>query len=258
MYFVLGGSGFLGKAITDQLKALNRPFASISKANYSEFVGQTCDVLINANGNSKKYLAKSDPAEDFELSVASVRRSIDDFTCDKYVYLSSGEVYAKKSGSETSESTRISVSEQSTYGFHKYLAEQLVRHAASNWLILRLGGFVGPELKKNVVFDLLSNQPTWVSLESTFQFLETKFAAEVVLSLCDGPLQNEVFNIAASDSISVADIAKILSVSPTARENAGTESHELDTRKLQKIHRVPSSKESLENFISFVKNERGF
>ena len=255
MHFVLGGSGFLGSAITNQLKALGVPYVSINRSNYSEFVGQTCEVLINANGNSKKYLASANPIEDFELSVTSVRRSLADFKYSKYVYLSSGEVYPKIEGAETSESAEILVPQQTQYGFHKYLAELSVRHVATNWLIFRLGGFVGPGLKKNVVFDLLSNQPIWVSLESSFQFLETRSAAEIILSMSSASENKEVYNLAASGSMSVNDIAKLLGASPILKIGAQKEVHELDTSKLQKILRVPTTYESLKSFYADLGNE---
>ena len=127
MIFVLGGKGFIGSAICRYLEGRQIPFQSITRENYSGYVGKACDVLINANGNSKKYIADKEPLIDFDLTVRSVRSSIQDFKHSKYVYLSSCDVYDDcSSGKTTQEDTYILNTNVSNYGFHKYIAEEIV------------------------------------------------------------------------------------------------------------------------------------
>ncbi len=56
-------------------------------------IGRSAAILINASTNSRKYLADQDWQADFEASVASVVRTLRDFSVDLYVLLSSVDVY---------------------------------------------------------------------------------------------------------------------------------------------------------------------
>ena len=54
---ILGGNGFVGSAIV--LEAESRGYETLSATSdtYLDFKGVQVDLLINANGNSKKFLA---------------------------------------------------------------------------------------------------------------------------------------------------------------------------------------------------------
>ena len=91
---VIGGRGFLGRAIADEGERLGYHVVRIGRKDYDDAVGKSWDLVINANGNSKKYLARKAPLEDFYQSVESVARSLVDFPTERYVFLSSVDVYA--------------------------------------------------------------------------------------------------------------------------------------------------------------------
>src|SRR5881397_1495230 len=93
MIFILGGEGFVGSAFARLCQAQRRPYASITRENYRDFIGKSCEVLVNANGNSRKTLAANAPLSDFDASVRSVRQSLIDFRPETYVLLSSCDVY---------------------------------------------------------------------------------------------------------------------------------------------------------------------
>lgn len=93
MIFILGGRGFVGSAFVRYCQQNRLEHTVIDRANYAEFIGHSCDVLINANGNSKKFLAHQQPLQDFDASVRSVRASLIDFHAALYIYLSSCDVY---------------------------------------------------------------------------------------------------------------------------------------------------------------------
>ena len=63
-----------------------RQVTAIGRDNYQKFRGQSCDLLINANGNSKKFLADDDPAAEFDASVASVLRNFVDFPAKRATF----------------------------------------------------------------------------------------------------------------------------------------------------------------------------
>jgi len=250
MIFILGGNGFVGSAYARVLAAQGRKFTVITRANYAALAGRSCDVLINANGNSKKFLAQRAPLEEFDASVRSVRASLVDFPCQTYVYLSTVDVYPDcSSTSPTAESTPLDPATQSPYGFHKHLAEQCVRHSAPAWLILRLGGFVGPGLWKNAIHDVMQGGPLWLDPRSELQFLHTDQSAELAMKLIDSPCRGEVFNLCGRGVISLAEVIEATATSVPVRSGSPCVRYEVDISKLAAHVIVPETRPTVLQFI---------
>ncbi|MFP6621165.1 MAG: hypothetical protein VB877_17610, partial [Pirellulaceae bacterium] len=82
--------------------------------------GSRFDVVINANGNASRFRAEQDPWFDFEASLVPVYRSLFDFEYERYVFLSTVDVYNDTGSSEcTREETVIDSLALGAYGFHK-------------------------------------------------------------------------------------------------------------------------------------------
>ena len=208
MIFVLGANGFVGSAFVRRLSNLNLPFIPVTRTNYTDYVGHPCRILINASGNSRKYLATREPAHEFDLSVTSVLRAICDFRPARYVHLSSIDVYNDVSNpTNNCENVSIDPAHLSAYGFSKYMAELVVKHYAPNWLILRLGGMVGPGLKKNPIYDLLHGGSLYVHPDSLYQYVSTDRVAEIVFDLAQSNIRGEVFNLCGDTLISPRQVA---------------------------------------------------
>lgn len=251
MIYLLGGSGFVGSGFARELERTGRPFQIITRQNYDQFVGGSCDVLINANGNSSKLLGRSDPKAEFRASVLSVRDSQVDFNFGTYVFLSTSDVYPDPgSAALTNESSTIDVRSQSPYGFHKYLAEQCVRHAADRWLVFRQGGFVGPGLKKNAVFDVLYGDKVWVHPETRFQYIHTDDSARSCLSLLDQGVVNEVYNLTARGTISVREVMQLSGRTLPAPEDAQPTSFEISTAKAEEQIPLPTTTDCVRRFLA--------
>jgi len=206
---VLGGTGFIGSAVAAEAERRGWATTALSSQTAASAVGQSCDLLINANGNSRKYLARQDPALDFDRSVRTVARSLHEIRAARYVYLSSSEVYRDPSRPAASaEDAPPEWEALSPYGFHKRLAETLVRRYAPRWTILRLAGMLGPGLRKNAVYDLLAGAPWRLSPDSEFQFLDTRFLARLLFDLLDRPeSERGVFNVAGRGVVSLRTVA---------------------------------------------------
>ena len=251
MIFLLGGNGFVGSGFARVLRERNMPFEVVTRENYGSFVGRSCDLFINANGNSKKFLAKDDPKGEFCASVVSVRETLVDFKFETYLFLSTSDVYPDcSSPAVTSEDAAIDVAQQSPYGFHKYLAEQCVRHAAKRWLVVRQGGFVGPGLKKNVVHDVLHGDKLWVHAQSRFQFIHTDDSARVVLSLLGAGTVNEIVNVTACGTISAAEIMELAGRRIPYPEDSTPVAYEISTEKAERRHRLPGTRETVMAFLA--------
>ncbi len=255
--FVLGGKGFVGSAFVRAARGTRaagrrHDVSAIDLDNYEQFRGRSCDLLINANGNSKKFLAEQDPTKEFDASVASVLRSLLDFPCKRYVYLSTIDVYPRVDGPRWNrETTPIRAEKVSRYGLHKHLAEQLVRKYADRWLICRMGGMVGAGLWKNSIFDILHDQPLRVSAASEYQFMNTDDVAKIVLALVRRQPENDLFNVCGAGCIALARIAE-LAGKPAPRsvvENPRVERYEVNVEKLQSLASVPKTEATVRKFI---------
>jgi|1048.fasta_scaffold01550_6 nucleoside-diphosphate-sugar epimerase len=256
MIYVIGGDGFIGSAYNRY--CINNKIAviSINRSNYDKYVGTKCEILINANGNSKKFLSTQNPKIDFIDSVQSVQKSLIDFKFKKYIFLSTSDVYPDCSKEDsTQECQIIDCNKQTTYGFHKYIAELCVQHNAKNWLIIRQGGFVGLGLKKNVIFDVLYSNEIFVNPKSRFQFINTDISASLVIDLAiKYNLSNQIFNLTATGTISVEEIMKILNRYPVYKANDAPLFNEISTKKVSKYVKLPDSKNIFNDFILNKKN----
>ena len=250
MIFVLGGEGFVGSAFVRLCARERWEHEVITRANYGSFVGRTCDIFVNANGNSKKNLALTAPLEEFDASVRSVRASVRDFSYGTYVLLSTCDVYPDCSSPTTSrEDMRIDVRAQNPYGFHKYLAELIVQHAADRWLVARLGGFVGPGLWKNPIYDILVGGPLWLDIESELQFMSTDDAARIILALVRERTTQEVFNVCGRGTIRLSEVAAVADRQVSVRPGSPRVTYDVSTAKLEARTQVPETRTTVVDFV---------
>jgi nucleoside-diphosphate-sugar epimerase len=250
MIFILGGNGFVGSAFVRHCRRHGLDHAVISRDNYRDFIGRRCDVLINANGNSRKLLAGGEPLQDFDASVRSVRASLADIPSERYLFLSSCDVYPDCSSPETTtEDTVPDVARQSPYGFHKYLAEQCVRHQARHWLIARLGGLLGPGLKKNPIFDILSGGPLWLDPASELQYLSTDAAAAIVFDLLGRGLDREVLNLCGQGLVRLSVVMELAGRRVEARPGSPCVRYDVAVAKLARLVLLPATREAVAAFV---------
>jgi nucleoside-diphosphate-sugar epimerase len=238
--FILGGEGYVGSAYPRLFQTLGLPHQVITRANYESFVGRSCDVFINANGNSKKFLSDRDPKWDFDASVRSVVASLEDFKTSAYIMLSSGDVYPEQTSPEVSrEEMTIDATRQSRYGLHKHVAEHMVRSLRPNHIVMRMGGFVGPGMKKNAIFDILSDAPVWLTPDSQLQFISTDMAARLVWSLYENKRFGETVNLGAQGTVRIGDLHERLKSKSPFQPEARKVRFEISTEKLARLASLP-------------------
>ena len=209
---VIGAHGFVGSAFVRYLKQFPIELIEVTRQNYPERASCQADVVIQASCNSRKYLADDDPVAELDLSVAHCLRTLRSFPAPLHVHISSADVYADLANpGATTEDSPIDLAKISNYGLHKLLAEELVRHYADCWLIVRLAGMLGPGLRKNPVFDILNNQPLRIHPDSRYQFASTDVVAERVWRLVVGGEVKQVFNLCGRGMASPRQIAELAS-----------------------------------------------
>ena len=222
----------------------------LTRANYQVFAGSSCDIFINANGSSSKILAGREPLMDFDANVRTTRASLEDFKTGFYIHLSSCDVYPDCSSPlTTSEDEPIVLSRQSPYGFHKLLAESCIQHACKNWLIIRQGGFVGPGLKKNAIFDILGGGSLWLDPESELQFLHTDDSARLIWSLHEQGLTNAVLNVCGQGVVKLREAIDLLGRNCSVNPGSRLVRYEVSVNKVNKYITLPDSRATVLHFI---------
>ncbi|MBD2393735.1 NAD-dependent epimerase/dehydratase family protein [Cyanobacterium aponinum FACHB-4101] len=251
---IIGGNGFVGSAYKRFCEKNSIDHLIVNRHNYHDYIGTKADILINANGNSKKFLATQEPLVDFDASVRSLRQSLIDFPCDKYVFLSSCDVYSDCSSYEsTKEDVVIDISKQSPYGFHKYLAELCVQHCHHDWLIFRMGGFVGENLKKNAIFDILWGDHLWLHPESKLQYINTDIAAMKVMEIIKKGYSQEIFNLCGNGVIELQEVLNMTNREVEINTEAKPVHYEVNIDKIQSVTDIPSTRDAV---IDFVQSNR--
>ena len=250
---VIGARGFVGSALVRIFSSGHYEVRGVTRDNYDALRGTQSDIVIDAAGNSVKYFADRDPVAEFDRSVAHRLRTLHDFPAALHVHISSVDVYADlTSPAATREETPIDIARASHYGVHKFLAEQLVRHYAQRWLIVRLAGMVGPALRKNPVFDILNGNPLRIHPDSQYQFMPTDAAAAAVRTLVERDVENDVLNVCGDGLVSPRDIARVagreLNLSELA---AGAEPRivHINIEKIERFTPMPRSDESVRAFV---------
>ncbi len=226
----------------------------IDRDNYDQHKGKNFDVLINANGNSRKFWADQNPYLDFEASTISVYKSLFDFKFKKYIYISSVYLYGgfplpKISPKEAFEDKEINVQKLSPYGLNKYLSEQIVRRYASDYLILRCNTMIGNNSKKGVVFDILNNKDLFITLTSKLQLITTKEVANMINHLIFKNIKNQIFNVGGKGQFLFTKAEKYFGKKVKVSPEAKKQDLEQDVSKLNKIFKLKTSEEYLKDFI---------
>lgn len=193
-YGVIGAEGFLGKMISQYFTKEGHSVTAITRDNYKTYVdsGYAFDVLINCNGNSKKFWANHHPKEDFQASVVSVYNSLFDFNFNKYVYISS-----------------IDATHSNIYGFHKLLSETCIQKHCKDYIILRCAAIIDSEMKKGYVHDILQGNLVYVTPDSTLKVITREKIAKTMKYLIDQRAIG-VYSVGSVDSISIESIGHLL------------------------------------------------
>ncbi len=255
---VLGGRGMLGSDLVEFLGE-HYKIVAIDRDNYDQYIGKSFDVLVNANGNSRKFWANQNPYLDFEASTISVYKSLFDFKFKKYIYISSVFLYENFPSPKillknTSEDGEVDIKKLSPYSLHKFLSEQMVKRYASDYLIFRCNTMIGKHAKKGVVFDILNNKELFITLSSKLQLITTKEVANIIHFLIPKKVGGEIFNVGGKGQFSFIKAEKLFQKKIKVSAGAEKQDIEQNVSKLNKIFKLKISEEYLVDFIKYYFN----
>lgn len=225
---------------------------SVTRKNYHLHSGKHFDIVINANGNSKRFWANQNPSEDFTKSTLSVYKSIFDFPCSLYIYISSSDVYENHTNPDiTREGQKIDPENLQPYGFNKYLSELIVKKYAKRFLILRSSMILGTNLKKGPIYDVINNIPLFINLKTRLQLITTHAVTEIIQILLNSSITNEAVNIGGIGTFTFTKIRKYFDKDPQISPKAETQIYEMNVEKIRNLY--PSLKTSEEYLQEYLK-----
>lgn len=251
---IIGSNGMIG---SDLNRFLSKDFriTSINRVNYNTFISKYFDIVINANGNSKRYWSNQNPLDDFNQSTLSVYKTIFDFPCSIYIYISSSDVYNDHTNSKnTKESKEIDSKILQPYGFHKYLSELIIKKYSKKSILLRLSMTLGTKLKKGPFYDIIHNIPLFIDLKTHLQLITTSDLAKIIETILKKKMVNETLNIGGVGTFDFEKIYKYFDKSIKISPKAETQICEMNVKKVKQLY--PDLKTSEEYLQEYLKNTK--
>ncbi len=155
--FLVGYTGFVGSNICNR-ENFDGLFNS---QNIAEAFNGNPDILIYAGIPAQKFLANKNEQADMEI-IENAISNIQKINPKKLILISTIDIYDKPINVD--ENSTILVSKEA-YGKNRYYLEEWVKNNISDYLIVRLPGLFGKNIKKNFIYDLINYIPNMLSNE---------------------------------------------------------------------------------------------
>jgi nucleoside-diphosphate-sugar epimerase len=235
---IIGHKGFIGNTIYNYFIDKHSVFTIEKKTK--NIPKEEFDIVINCAGNAKKYLSEKKPFEDV-LTNAKIFHTILQLKIKKFIHISS-----------------ISASEipNNNYTISKLISENYSKLYFPNCIILRIGGVIGPNLKKNVVFDIINNKNLFITFDSTYNYISTHEIAKIIEKIIKLNIKNEIINVAASQPICVNNIIKEAKkehiIFNKSEGNVKENYKYIEINKLNSFFKVKTSRYYIRNFFKSI------
>ena len=255
---IIGSVGFVGGYLSGHFRDAGAEVIPVERL--TPLPEEELDVVIDCNGDARRFWVNENPIDGFRASVQPVAERLARLKTAKYIYLSSIDVYGARTGDReaSQEEAPLSLDGLDCYGFYKLLAERLVEFHAAEALILRLGTLIGPGLKKNPVFDAVNGDPIRQTSDSTLSLMSLEVLAEALDVLLETGAAG-IYNITAEASISVVDMLELVSEALGKDADAfifGSElshtDYDISIAKISRVVAMPDSKTILKQYLSLA------
>ena len=256
----VGSDGLIGSnLIHDLSESTEWTLFPINKFNFGAYFDndQSFDVCVNCNGNSSRMQAEKDARKAYVDNVISTQIIITSIKAKRYIHISSGDVYAQthKCCEYYTPLVDDSIGDldyKYNYGHTKVLAEKAVKFLCDDYVILRCCSVLGKGLKKGVVYDLLTSEKTYFSLDSSFQFITTTELSNIIKFFVENDQhKNKIYNVAGFYSVGSCVIADMLGKPFVSHLNPVKYSRQISNARLFDIYpTLKTSKKYLQDFIN--------
>ena len=258
---LVGGRGFIGGHLAGVLARAGYEVLPVQRDSAPP--AGVLDFLIDCNGDARRFWANANPEESFRANVLSVSDRLSRWRYERYIYLSTIDVYGAGRGSvaATREDQSIAIEGLDTYGLHKFLAECLVMHHATQHLILRLGTVVGPGLKKNPLFDAVHGRQLRQTTDSTLSLVDLATIGQALVLLLETRAHG-IFNLTARQPISIGQILALVRagfggtfVEPSFAPSLLHTRYDICTARVESHLPMPLPETIVNDFVTNCRNE---
>ena len=156
MNAIVGYTGFVGS----NLFASGAYDRGYNTKNIEEAYGSGPDLLVYAGMRAAKYLANHDPERD-RAAVVQAEKNLSLIHPRRLVLISTIDVFKNPEGVD--ETSPVCTDGLEPYGYNRRQLESWVREHFPTALIIRLPGLFGINLKKNFIYDFMSEIPAMLS-----------------------------------------------------------------------------------------------
>ena len=162
---LVGYTGFVGS----NLNAYGDFQNVYNTKNINEAFGLKPDILIYAGLRAEKYIANKFPERDFD-NIQGAIQNIKKISPKQLVLISTIDVYDKPNNVD--ENTEIKEENLAAYGKNRLYLEKWVQENINKYLILRLPGLYGINIKKNFIYDYIYKIPKLLNEKKYFELCE--------------------------------------------------------------------------------------
>lgn len=162
---LIGHTGFVGGNLCAQFEFDH----FYNSANIEMIAGKSYDLVVCCGAPAEKWKINRDPRQDQE-NLSRLREAMSKAAACKMVLISTIDVYPEPRGVD--EDTDIDLQCCHSYGKHRLELEQFVS-GRFDTLVVRLPGLFGKGIKKNIIFDFLTNNRVEeIHCDSIYQFYD--------------------------------------------------------------------------------------
>lgn len=198
---IVGHTGFVGSNVA-KARRFDHYFNS---SNIEDAHGEKFDLLVFSAAKAEKWRINQNPAED-ERHISDLEAHLSRIAADRIVLISTVDVYS--SPRDVDEGSPINPESLHPYGAHRLRLERFVDENFDRSHVLRLPGLFGPGLKKNVIFDLMTdNNVERAHTDAEFQYYDLARLWGDIEKVID--LDIRLLNV-TSEPISTGDVAEIV------------------------------------------------
>ena len=164
MRVLIGHTGFVGSNLNRQ-----RPWdALINTRNSDDLSGMSADLVVCAGVYAEKWRANAEPKADL-AQIDAFCTTLGKLRTERFILVSTVDVYPR--GHARDEDETPTPTEDSPYGYHRFLLEERVRSMFETAHVVRLPALYGPGLKKNALFDMKNrHRLEFINPDARFQW----------------------------------------------------------------------------------------
>lgn len=163
---LIGHTGFVGSTLARE-GGYDHLFNS---KNIDSIRGRRFDRVVCAGVSAVKWQANKDPDADW-AGIQRLLEPLEDVEAEVFTLISTVDVYPSPVG--VTERDELDRTAGQPYGRHRLAVEDWVRSRFPRVHVIRLPGLFGAGLKKNIIFDMLTdNNLEVINPDSTFQWYD--------------------------------------------------------------------------------------